>query len=663
MVSTRSSRRRFRWWWLLAIPLLLAGAGYVSFPYLLDSALLKGAISSAKLSVDWDSLRMVRFGQFGVSGLRIQADSRSMQWRVALDQAMVDVNLRALFERRFETRSVEGSGLEFQLRRKPTAEKPADATHLPPMPGLELTERQPRSARRRAPGWQFAIGGVEVTGLRQVWVDEYRLDGDGSVRGAIATQIRGPFSLDDLEVRFTSASLLEEGELVASALEADTRLDLEPSLPAELRTVDALRKLDGKVRLRAETGALGFLSPFFQRAGVELSGTGSRLDVDLAIDSGELLPGSRFDVTSEQVRATFPVIGVEGSGEVRGVVDETGLAVTADVPRLDLVRDGDAIGEAVGFVMTLRSENRDLAELLGGGSDAAADETADERSVPQAVDGAAPAESVDAPSRRERVREAVARAADAGLVLDVALEDGTIEDLRPFADLFPSSHAFRFTGGAAHLRANAGLRLENGAARIHLEGDDVGLVLMDRPLRADVEIELDTDSQDPRSRWFDIREGKLSLTSVRWDGKGGEGDWWARLTLRRGRVRLTKPIELVTDVQLAMRDTRPFVQMLADEHKQVGWFDRMLTIKDVQGGARLQIDQRTLRLRDVAIDGKGMMLRAQMDLQKPPDALMLIGLHGLRAGFALDAGKRDLKIRKPGEWYEERVTHWTPIAP
>jgi hypothetical protein len=524
------------------------------------------------------------------------------------------------------------------------------------MPGLELTERRPRPAQRRPPGWRFAIHGVDVTDLREIWVDAYRLNGSGSVRGAIETQVRGPFSLDNLEVSFTDASLLDRGELVAQSLAVGTRLDLEPSLPAELRTVEVMSKLGGELRVTAESGALGFLQPLFQRAGVRIHGTDSRLDADLRLVDGRLQPGSRFDVASGRVVATFPAIGVEGGGEIHGAVDAAGLAVKADLPALDLVVRDQKIGEAKGFEMTVRSENPVLAELLGpaiGVEGRAEDGEAAEQDD----------EGTPVASRKEKVKAAVARAADAGVVLEVALADGSIHDLRPLADLFPPSQAFRFTGGAAHLAANASLRLDSGAARIHLRGDDVALSLMDQPLVADVELELETDSRDPRSRWFDVRKGSHPHNRVKWDGEGGEGDWSANLALRNGRIRLTKPVELVADLGIKMRDTRPFVQMLAQEHKTVRWFKGLLNIKNVTGGAQVALDETTLHLRQVAIDGEGMMIRAQMDLHKPPDALMLVGLHGLRAGFALDAGKRDLQIRRPREWYDEQAKNWKPIHP
>jgi hypothetical protein len=103
--------------------------------------------------------------------------------------------------------------------------------------------------------------------------------------------------------------------------------------------------------------------------------------------------------------------------------------------------------------------------------------------------------------------------------------------------------------------------------------------------------------------------------------------------------------------------------MLAQEHKAVRWFKGLLDIKNVTGGAQVALDEKTLRLRQVAIDGQGMMIRAQMDLHQPPDAVMLLGLHGLRAGFALAAGKRDLQIRRPREWYDEQAKNWKPIHP
>jgi hypothetical protein len=150
------------------------------------------------------------------------------------------------------------------------------------------------------------------------------------------------------------------------------------------------------------------------------------------------------------------------------------------------------------------------------------------------------------------------RAASSGVTMQVALDDGSIHDLATFTDLFPSGGAFRITRGAAHLSANANLAVEAGKARVRVRGQDVGLELMGSPLQADLDLVLAAGSHDPRSRWFDIEQGTLDLRSVTWAGKGGaDGNWSARLELRGGRVRLTRPVEVIADVELELTDTRP----------------------------------------------------------------------------------------------------------
>jgi hypothetical protein len=362
------------------------------------------------------------------------------------------------------------------------------------------------------------------------------------------------------------------------------------------------------------------------------------------------------------------VIGVEGTGEIHGAVTADGLTVRAALPELDLTVEGDRrIGSAKGFELTVRSRSSDLSDLLEGGDSAAAQgearqtETVGSSTPVSATAAPAAAESVsESAGRRARAAAALRRAAAAGVVLEVALADGSIEDLSPFAELFPPGDSFRLERGAAHIEAHALLQVEEGAARLRLRGDDIGLTVMGEPLQADLDLVLEADSEDPRSRWFEVEQGALAFESVAWDGEGGEGDWWARLELEDGRVRLTKPLELVSGVALELRDTRPLVHMLAQEHKAIRWLRRLLSIEDVEGTARIELDGGSLRLRDVAIDGKGLLVRAQMDLRQPPKALLLLGLHGLRAGVELEDHRREVRILKPRQWYDQRAASWAP---
>jgi hypothetical protein len=639
---------------LLALPLVLI-AVYGAFQLFLNTPFAERAIGGpqARVRVAWSSLWMPWPGRFQVRGLRVQSDTRSMQWRLALDQARVKVDLASLLERRFETESVAGRGLLFHLRRKPEAGETVDTTYLPPLPGLELGARAPRPTVRRPPGFRFRLEGIEIEQLREIWVDAYRLTGAGRANGVIDVQIRGPIALEGLTVTLGEGTLLDRGEEVARALDLTTRLDLEPSDQAELRSVAVLRRLDGALRLTAQAGALGFLRPLYQRAGVELGGESRRLDVDLEIERGLLLEGSRFDIADGKLYATFPAIGARGSGSLHGAVASGGLAVRAEIPELELTLPaGSTVGVAKGFALTVESRSASLADLLSPPAAAAAGEAG--------ADGS-PADPRE--RRRERIEATVDRAADAGVILEVGLEDGSVHDLATFTDLFPSGGAFRVTRGAAHLSASARLAVEQGDAKVRVRGSGIGLELMGQPFEADLDVVLDAGSRDPRSRWFDIEEGRLTLSSVLWAGEGGDADWSARLRLRSGRVRLTKPVEVIADVELELTDTRPIIHLLAEEKKSIRWLRALLEIKQVSGTTRLLLDGRSLRLRDLAIDGKGLLVRAQMDVHQPTRALMLVGLHGVHAAVELDHGHRDLNLLHPRRFYDQRAPAWSSGEP
>ena len=94
----------------------------------------------------------------------------------------------------------------------------------------------------------------------------------------------------------------------------------------------------------------------------------------------------------------------------------------------------------------------------------------------------------------------------------------------------------------------------------------------------------------PENMDFDISGSSIVLEEVRVVGGEKNFDktgWRARFELGKGRAVWKKPTRIEMEAGIEMKDTRPIVAIMANQREKHGWIEKILTVEDVKGDARI----------------------------------------------------------------------------
>ncbi|HEY2739162.1 MAG TPA: hypothetical protein VGK45_12215, partial [Thermoanaerobaculia bacterium] len=207
---------------------------------------------------------------FSAAGLRLAGSGPRLTWQLTADHGSGQIDLAALFRRQILLAQVQADGITAQAAktRTPHPERPAGQ-------GV----------------WTVRLAGARLTGIREATFDDLRLDGSlGSleVGGDLALDPDGSFALDGLALRLAAGRLRRGAETLASGLTMTTDLRLDRSSQPLQSGIDGL---SGSVTAGGTLTSIPFLAT---------SGRGrpGSFTLDLHLDHGRLIPGTRLAVTA-----------------------------------------------------------------------------------------------------------------------------------------------------------------------------------------------------------------------------------------------------------------------------------------------------------------------------------------------------------------------------
>lgn len=438
---------------VLVLALLLVSlAGIVGINGWLGSASLAELINrhSEHLLVEWSKATMIWPGRVFVSDLRIRGQNRHLQWELEVERVRLSISLLALRHQTFRASAVEGEGLRFRMRRRLAEEVDfSQTTGFPPIDGLEIaTVGPPLSGPRKEPGWRIELEGIDLANTREIWFDEYRVLGEGRVRGDFQIQIRGTLQADDLGLDWDGGAITIDGASVADALSFESRFQLDPIEAHHLRPEAALRAMTASIDLEGELASLSFLEYYLHSAGVRLSGTG-KLSSKTTIERGKPLPGSRMEIVAGSLGARLPRFAVKGNG-----------VITAEVVRRPS-------GSTMARLRTVFDEVHVESSQAEGSPIA----TSELHLVVEAPDP-----------------DLVAGFAGAEAFLE--LPDLYLKDLTAFNPLIPEGLGLSIDSGSAHVRSLIDITRAKGKGDLSVSAPDVVLDLSGKKLRGDLRVDL-----------------------------------------------------------------------------------------------------------------------------------------------------------------------------
>jgi hypothetical protein len=256
--------------------------------------------------------------------LRLAGTAGRTSWQIAADRGSGRIALAELLRSRVVLTGLDAEGITGGAVRGP---------------------ERPKGEPRRRP-WGLEVKGARFAGVRDLSLDDLRLEGNALLEGGFTLEPDGTFGVGGATASLAAGRLTRSSEELSRNLAVRLEASVAPFIPRESPGMAALRFVSGTLRAEGRIAQRG-------------PGRMGTLDADVGLDRGRLKPGTRAVL---QVRLPAAVSSADP------------LAVTLAVepekagPRLKVTAEGRDV--AVGFVrcgalgLSADSPEVDLAKLL-----------------------------------------------------------------------------------------------------------------------------------------------------------------------------------------------------------------------------------------------------------------------------------------------------------
>lgn len=573
----------------------------------------------------------------------------SAEWRDRPDRPLhlaARLEEASLTRRRDGARLLQGASLDLQ------AEGALPETGDTPLPlSADIAWRDARLpdvavlAPYLPPGAPFALLGGSAASTGHLTLRDERLGGRLTLTGQSITgrlldeSVSGETHLElVLRDATPDGSLIDVSgsrlSLAAAAQGASGEQQLGTLLvarKARFSDLDAPARRQGQLVLEGMVDRLGFLDPFLPEAhGVTLRGRG-RLEADLRLSGNRLLPESHLRLDADDLAVGFLDYRAEGRGELRASIDSSaatpGARLTLSLPRFALRREAAGRGEAEAQRTWLAGRHLHLE------------------------------------TRTPRFSLNPAELAIDDVTTRVSLPIIEVPDLGLYAAYLPEEAGISLEGGSVSLEAELELRGMRARGDLLLQAFNTELALADQRLGGDLRLEARLREGDLETRRFDASGSLLRLDNIiRRDADGqGEAGWWARLALEEGRLIWAEPLAVEARIGLAMRDSGLLARLFLAGAREREWLGPLLTVRGIQGEARLDMNDRGIRLSQARLDGGPLTLLADLHFHAERlDGSLYARLGRLALGVELEEGLRTLRFWQPRRWYEDGTAEEPP---
>lgn len=605
---------------LLAIPLVWA-VYLVSANALLVSGKLARLVSDAPEHVllTYRHAYTIVPGVVRLTGLSLRIQDTTVQIFFTLDRATVALSLPALYlAHELRVGALDAEGLAFRMRLKRFAND-VQRKHwasLPSIPGLPAFVRAPGPPPPPAPHpWRVRLDNVRVANVRELWIDEFRYQGEARVDGRFFLVPAREADVGPARLRLDGGRLDIAGVASLDALHADIDVRVRPFLRAQVEGLHIFDFTTASVKGSARVDSMRFLDYYLAGASwLRFARGAGRLALDLGIDAATFRPGSRVAFRSSDLEARFHSQRIRGAGQGSWSVDEKGGRGTL---RVDLAR--------------FRVASPERGALVSG-----------------------PRLSLTATTPDLRLESLFSR-----LAIRLSVPDARIASLRYFNAYVPKSSRLLFQGGAGRI---------SGELRAFLPDHrgDQGTLVVEVP-RAAVEyspfqitgairaaVRLGRGSTAKRE--FDLSGTRLSLTDVvATEGplpSQGAERWWGEVLVDRGDVTVGRPLSLAGRISLHARDARPLLEVFDPEHGIPGIVRAFLPFHGLEASARLAVSDDRLSLSALHARGGANELDGWLEGNRSDRRGRLLVQYGpLAAGLELHGDTAKLRLQDAIRWY------------
>ncbi len=527
----------------------------------LRTSLLRTWLESDQLHVEYASAWSWLPGRVHARGYSMRFQDSNVQFELDLERVTFQLDPFAVVSKRFHLTHVDGDGARFLFRHKVDRVDGNEAriaafAHIEGMPDppLKTSGHGPPTPDYAYKLWTIELDDV-ATSVRELWIEEYRYVGAGSVAGGFRLK-------PERELRVDPSVLVARGGVVSiggAPLIVRSHGTLEAHVPTydvrDPEGAEVFGKIDGRMNLEGDLVSIAPLGETYMphAKGVSIERGEGRIALHVRMDRGPFTPDSRVTWRSRDVVVKTPMGVVHGEVDARASIADGRLVGDASIAAASFAIDGKPAVHARGAQAHVDLGNDDVTKPfhLAGASFAVASAAAPDLRLlqPLVPHGLA---------LRGGAVEIAGRVSTRGEAID-ARADATFDDVHVAAkdvDVVASGRAWGSVASAAEARVtNATVGLEGRGVTVRVKDAQAKNVGVDVRAsgalspRADVGVEV---RAKPGDEVLHLVAGAASIPEAPADVVAGP-DFRARARVRAAKDDVAFELQDARDGKLAAR--------------------------------------------------------------------------------------------------------------
>lgn len=271
---------------------------------------------SERFHIEWTRAYSLYPGHIHASGVRVGGHVRRNRWVTTSTEANGRIKLLPLLARRLSFGTIRADEVALELDR-------------------ETTSLPPSTSTRKSPPWTLHFDGISTDTLRSLQLAKWRVDElkDARARFALDKKLRqGPFEILPSTLHARSARLSYAGTVLARDARLDYTMTMGPSTHAQAPGFERVHFVDARLQLSGSAPGLSIAGGDSDFLAFASGRSGGRVDTDLSLDDGVLVPGGRLAWSAPMVLHDGQPDPRPQRLQVQATVQANGIAVRAQVP-------------------------------------------------------------------------------------------------------------------------------------------------------------------------------------------------------------------------------------------------------------------------------------------------------------------------------------------
>jgi len=610
---------------LLFLELLYLGV----FNYLLNSDSLRERIrtfasdlGSEQLEITWGRAWTLYPAVIHLDDLQLSGLAHGRRWEGSADSLVASISPWKLFSHSVKFSSLAVKNLDYRSKKEeitPEAQTPKEA----PAAFSERTRKDPEEDRSQHPSgrkWEVELRHLKISGEHHIESSKVIGKVEGTVEADMDLSLRkhlGQVGMGRVELK-TDLLNSPSGDPVVKSASIKGGFSVAPLDFRKERGRALVKFLSFEFDLAAYMQTLKVLDrQLHALRGIDISGSGN-LKSHIAFAGGKFLPATKMELQAREMHLRRDPYEARGEGT---------LLLTAgsgDPAEMNL-----SIGFNQYHVSRLEpagKSTRQITLFSGNGLELKTD-------LPATVEG------LEKVYRQRGAEEEVA----------LKITTARIGDLRIFSPYFSRQLPLELLGGSAAMNADLHWREKDLHGAIHLRSEDLHLRVGDRKFSALLKANIVIDHGDIDRRRFDIAGTTMTVEQVKAETPSVDRilteAWNAGVTFDRGIVTLEKPLKLNALLQVAAKDSSPFLALVKSGKFSFSLISKFLLVRNLQGSASIEMEGNDVRIPLAKLKGGRLQIETKALFAPGTQTGAVLFTHSnIRAFAGIENGRVDLDI-------------------